>query len=425
MSTRTSSPIPETGPASTSIRRRRILVFCSTFPSAVQPIHGVFVKERVRHVAELPECDVRVVSPVPYFPPIRAFRRWYPLSQIPRREVVDGLEVDRPRYFLLPKLGAYFHPASMARASYASVARLEGEGAFDLIDSHFVYPDGVAAARLAERLGKPLVLTGRGEDILRFPSLPVVGDQIRWAIGRASALVALSEEIAEAMRANGAPQDKIHVIPNGVDCEKFRPHDRSEARRRLGLPQDRPIILSVGYRLERKGFHLLIDAIPEIRRRFPNVLVVIVGGQARWGQDYTAVIEERIRLSDVADHVRLVGPRPPEELPWWYSAADLFALLTSREGCPNVVMEALACGLPVAATPIGGIPEILADRRLGVVLDERSAAAAARGVTDALAASWEPAAICGEARRRSWQATAERICHVFEGVVQSRNCFER
>ena len=396
---------------------RRVLVFSSTFPSAVQPIHGVFVKERVRSVAGLPDREVRVVSPVPYFPPIRVFKRWYPLSQIPREEVVDGLEVVRPRYFLLPKVGRYFHPASMARAAYRSVSRLDREFGFDLIDAHFVYPDGVAAARLAARLGKPLVLTGRGEDILRFPQLPVLGRQIRGALAQATSLVALSDEIAEAMRACGAPAEKIHVIPNGVDCEKFRPLDRSEARRRLGLPEDRPVVLSVGYRLERKGFHVLVDAVAEIRRRHPDVLVVIVGGQARWGQDYSSVIEERIRVNGVSEHVRLIGPRPPEELPWWYGAADLFALLTNREGSPNVVLEALACGLPVVATPIGGIPEVLSDERLGLLLGERSAGAAASAVIEALSRSWDSAVIRQEAERRSWRATSEQVRDVFDRAV--------
>jgi len=422
MATSIETPLPiDAARGGTSGRpSRRVLVFSSTFPSAVQPIHGVFVKERVRWVAGLPDCEVRVVSPVPYFPPIRAFKRWYPLSQIPREEVVDGLEVVRPRYFLLPKVGGYFHPAAMARAAYRTVAGLDREFGFDLIDAHFVYPDGVAAARLAARLGKPLVITGRGEDILRFPQLPVLGRQIRGALAQATSLVALSSEIAEAMRANGAAHQKIRVIPNGVDCEKFRPLDRSEARRRLGLPEDRPILLSVGYRLERKGFHLLVDAIPQIRRHFPDVLVVIVGGQARWGQDYSAVIEERIRANGVADYVRLVGPRPPEELPWWYSTADLFVLLTSREGCPNVVMEALACGLPVVATPVGGIPEVLGHQRLGLVLEERSAGAAARGVVEAMSHTWDRAAIRREAQRRSWQATAEQVRDLFDDVVGSR-----
>ena len=398
-------------------RRRRILVFSSTFPSAVQPIHGVFVKERVCSVAALPGCEVRVVSPVPFFPPIRFLKRWYPLSQISRRETVDGLEVVRPRYPLLPKVGTFFHCAAMARASYRTARRIHREFEFDLIDAHFAYPDGVAAAQLARRLGKPLVITCRGEDILRSPKIPVVGDQIRRALKQADALVGLSREIGDAMIANGADADKVTIIPNGVDCEKFRPTDRTEARRRLDLPADARVVLSVGYRLQRKGFHLLVDAVAQIRRHVPDVLVVIVGGQARWGQDYTPEIEKRIRAHGVGDCVRLAGPRPPEELPIWYSAADVFALLTSREGSPNVLMEALACGLPAVATPVGGIPEILADRQLGILLRERSSREAARAVVEALSQKWDRAAIRRAAQRRSWPAAAERVRDVFHRVL--------
>jgi len=371
-------------------------------------------------VAELPDCEVRVVSPVPLFPPIRSFKRWYPLSQIPDHEVIDGLEVVRPRYFLLPKLGKYFHPFSMAWVSYRAIVNIQKQFDFELIDSHFVYPDGVAAAQLARRLNKPLVITGRGEDVLRFPGLPVIGPQIRRALGRADALVALSGEIAEAMISNGADPDKVAIIPNGVDCEKFRPSDRDAARRRLGLPHDRPVVLSVGYRLERKGFHILIDAVAKIRERFPNVLVVIVGGQARWGQDYTPVIEQRIEANNASDHVWLAGPQPPQELHDWYSAADLFALLTSREGSPNVVMEAMACGLPVVATAIGGIPQVLGDRKLGLLLRDRSADAAADGIVRALSQNWDRAAIRQAARRNSWQATAKQVRDVFDRALSAR-----
>jgi len=398
-------------------RRQRILVFSSPFPSSIQPIHGVFVKERVRNVAELPGCDVRVVSPVPFFPPIRRFKRWYPLSQIPREETIDGLGVVHPRYCLPPEVGCFFHSVAMARASYRTIARIRRDFDFDVIDAHFVYPEGAAAAQLARRFNKPLVITCRGEDILRFPRLPVVGRRIRRALKKATALVALSGEIADAMKANGAEPAKITVIPNGVDCAKFRPVARSEARRRLELPDNRPIVLSVGYRLERKGFHLLVDAVPQIRKRFPNVLVVVVGGQARWGQDYTSVIEERIRAGDVGDCVRLVGARRPEELPLWYSAADVFALLTSREGSPNVVMESLSCGLPVVATPVGGIPEVLSEAQLGLLLGDRSPATAADGIVEALSRSWDRSAIRRAAEKRSWQATAEHVHDVFDRVI--------
>ena len=396
-----------------------VLVLSSTFPSAVQPIHGVFVKERVCAVSQLPGVEARVISPVPYFPPIRRFKRWYPLSQISRNEMIQGLQVVRPRYFMPPKVGGYIHSALMYPAAMRAAAQIRRRFEFDLIDSHFVFPDGVLATTMAKRLGKPVVITGRGEDILRFPKFPLIGRQIRRALARADALVALSQEIAEAMIANGADADKITVIPNGVDCTKFQPIDRDEARRGLNLPTDRPVVLSVGYRLECKGFHLLVDAIPGIRERFPNVLVVIVGGQARWGQDYTSVIEERIRANNVADSIYLAGPRPPEELSKWYSAADQFVLLSSREGSPNVLMEALACGLPSVATPVGGIPDVLSDPRLGILLPERSAQAAAVGISEALAREWDRKEIRRVMQKRNWQRTAEQVNDVFKRAASN------
>jgi len=398
-------------------KTHRILSFGSTFPSSVHPIHGVFVKERIKNTDLLEGCDVKVVSPVPYFPPIKQFGRWYSFSQIPFFEKIDGLEVVRPRYFLLPKIGALFHPHSMAVSTFRTISKIQKSFDFDLIDAHFVYPDGVAAALCAKKFNKPLVITGRGEDILRFPGLPVVGEQIRWALKQANALVALSKEISEAMIVNGAQENKITIIPNGVDCDKYEPINNKEARKKLELPIDRPIILSVGYRLERKGFHLLIDAVPEIKKQFPDILIVIVGGEARWGEDYTPVIKNRIKKNNIRDHVILAGPRPPEELSLWYSASDIFTLMTSREGSPNVVMEALSCGLPVVAPPVGGIPEILSDSNLGILLKERTAKSAANGVMEALSKKWDRTLIRNITMNKSWQSVAKKVQKIFCNVL--------
>jgi teichuronic acid biosynthesis glycosyltransferase TuaC len=215
------------------------------------------------------------------------------------------------------------------------------------------------------------------------------------------------------MVAQGADPEKISVIPNGVDTDTFRPLPRDAARRQLGLPADRPIVLSVGYRLERKGFHLLAEATAAIKKQHPDVLVVIVGGAARWGQDCTELIERQIQRSDVGENVRLVGPRPPRELPLWYSAADVFTLLTSREGCPNALLEALACGLPAVATSIGEIPRILDDPRLGIVLPVRSAESGASGVLDALGRTWDRHYIRHVMEGRSWDRVSEQIDAVF------------
>ncbi|RPI90121.1 MAG: glycosyltransferase family 4 protein [Planctomycetaceae bacterium] len=401
--------------------RPRVLVLASTFPSAIQPIHGVFVKERVKAVAARGDFDVRVVSPTPWFPPLKMFPRWYPLSQIPARETVEGLQVMRPRYALAPKIGGYLHARLMSWGIGNSIARLRQEFPFDLIDAHFVYPDGVVGAMLGERYHVPVVMTARGEDMIRFPDLPVIGPAIRWGLKRASQLVGLSEELAQKMRENGGDPQRIRVISNGVDTAKFRPVPCDEARLRLGLPAGRKMIIGVGYLLERKGFHLAVEALRTVREQHPDAMLIIVGGVARWGQDYSAEIRETIRRTGLEDHVRLVGARPPDELYLWYSSADLFTILSSREGSPNAPLEALACGVPIVATPIGSIPQVLSRQGLGLMLPERSAQAAARGLSDALAMTWDRAAIRAWAVENSWGSVAEQVAATFRDALRERS----
>ena len=403
--------------AKTGGSRRRILVLSSPFPSNASPNDGVFVKERVRAVADLPGYEVRVVSPVPYFPPIRWFKRWYRWSQFPREEVFADLRIARPRYFQVPKLGGYVESSLMYRAVRREVDRIRREFDFDLIDAHWAYPNGVVAARLGERYDRPVVMTGRGADLLLCPGLPLVGQRIRAALGSATQCIALSRQIAEAMVAHGADADRVTVVPNGVDCDRFRPLDRDEARRKLGLPPTADIVLSVGDLFENKGFHLLVDAVATLRREHPDVSLVIVGGPPQHGTDYSREIERRVAGHHAESYVRLVGRRPHDELPWWYSAADVFALLSAREGSPNVLMEALACGVPAVATPVGGIPDVLEDSRLGVLLTERSGEAAAAGIAQALLGNWSRQSIRDVLETRSWQATAEQVAQVFENAL--------
>ena len=396
---------------------KNILVVSSTFPSRIQPIHGVFVKERLRSVAALPHYDVSVVAPTPYFPPVKVFSRWYMFSQLPRSEDVDDLPVYRPRYFLPPKLGGFFHPQLMAAAVRRGVDHFGGRNQFDLVDAHFIYPDGVAGAYFARSAGLPLVITCRGEDILSIPDLPMCGAPVRFALKQATCLVALSEEIRDRMLELGAEKNKIKLIPNGVATDSFRPMDQREAKRLCGLPQEGPTIVSVGYRLERKGFHLLIEAASHLREEYPYLRLAIVGGTARWGQDFTKVIEKTILDFHMQDHVVLVGPQQQQDLAKWYSAADLFGLMTSREGSPNVLMEALACGTPAMATPVGGIPSVL-NSKLGVLLPERSVGAAIKGLRQALSENWDRKHIREHMELRNWQSTASKVDEVFQTALE-------
>ncbi len=398
--------------------RRRVLVWASTFPTKVQPLHGVFVKERAVAMAQLERYDLKVVSPTPYFPPIKAFPRWYALSQIPKSETIDSLEVLRPRYPMLPKIGGYFHAGLMDLGVRSRVARMHKATPFELIDSHFVYPDGVAAVMSAQRLGLPVILTARGEDMLRFPDLPKVGDAIRWALPKATRLIALSEELAERMVANGADRSRVTVISNGVDIGKHRWLPRDEARRLVGLPIDRKIVVGLGTLQPRKGFPMMVEALKQVRDRIPDAMLVIVGGSHRSGSDDTEQIHKTIDAMGLRDHVVLAGPQLPADVHKWLSAGDLFALMSWGEGSPNALMEAFACGLPAVSTAVGSVPQLLANPGLGLVMAERSATAAATAMIEAFQRPWDRAAIHEFARSQSWQSVAERVATVFEQALE-------
>lgn len=393
----------------TSARPLRILVVSVTFPSAAFPNYGVFVKERVKAVSQLPGIDVRVIAPVPYFPKIKGFERWSHWAEAPHEETVDGLQVTRPRYFLPPKLGGFFHGDLLYPAVKRAARKIHQTFPFDVIDAHFVHPSGVAAVRLGKAFNVPVIMTGRGEDMLKFPQSRLKGPRIRWAIRNAAHCVAVSREIAESFKANGAAPNKISVIPNGVDTEKFHPIPMHEARQKLGLPPDAKIIVTVGDRVERKGFHIAVDAMPKVLEQFPSTRLLIVGGPGQHGRDFTKEIERRIQSQNLGEHVRLVGRKPHHELKTWYSAADLFALLSSREGSPNVLLEALACGTPAVATPVGGIADELADPKLGLIVPTRSATETARVITQALGTNWDREQIRLQMEGRSWKKTALRV----------------
>jgi len=390
-------------------RRIKILVVSGAYPSCIDPSRGIFVHQRVRALAELPRVDVHVIAPTPWAPPVYAVAKWRDFSKMPRSEVFGGLTVDRPRYPLPPKVGGYFHPQLMAPTLLKSARRLRKKFQFDLIDAHFVYAAGAAATKVAKTLGIPICLTGRGEDMLRFPSMPFKGKRIRWALQNADAFVGVSRQIAEAMRTHGANPTRVATIPNGVDVDQFLSKPTEECRKLLGLPTDRQILLTVGDLLELKGFHVIIEALPEILKTHPNAMYVCVGGAGRYGRDYTSEIQSKIDRLGLGDRVLLAGPQNHNELVDWYNAADLYVLASSREGSPNALLEALACGLPAVATRVGGAPDELEPTGFGIVMAERTPEAAAKSICEALTKPWDRKGIRRAMENRSWISTAKAV----------------
>jgi glycosyltransferase involved in cell wall biosynthesis len=205
------------------------------------------------------------------------------------------------------------------------------------------------------------------------------------------------------MIALGVPETNIQVISNGVDTERFQPRDAKSARKQLGLPEEASIVVSAGSLIESKGHHLLIAAVAELARSFPKLRLYIIGEGA-----YRSRLEQLVRETRLQDRVFLFGTRPNEELNLWFSAADLSGLMSSREGWPNVVSEALACGTPVLATRAGGIPEIISSPELGMLV-ERNVQSITVGLERAITKPWNREEIARHSRSRSWDAVASEV----------------
>ena len=338
----------------------RLLTFSTLFPNAARPNHGVFVENRLRHLLATGAATSTVVAPVPWFPSTaRWFGDWARNARAPHTEQRNGLAVLHPRYPVLPRVGMSVAPWLLFRAMLPLVRAMHAREAFDAIDAHYFYPDGVAAVWLGRQLGLPVVITARGTDVTLFPRYAVPRRLIRGAIRGAAALISVSAALKAALVELGAPPGKVTVLRNGVDTTLFRPpDDRAAARRALGLRG--PTLISVGLLIERKGHHHVIEAM----RQLPEFGLLIVGE----GPDH-ARLAGLIERHGLGGRVRLLGPRPHAELPSLYGAADALVLASSREGWANVLLEAMACGTPVVASNIPGNPEVVREAAAGVIAE--------------------------------------------------------
>lgn len=393
----------------------RVLVLSTVFPNPRQPAFGVFVRERMRRVAS--HCELVVVAPIPWFP-FNGLIRGPAVSGIPTVEQQQGLRVYHPRFFCVPRYLKWGDGFFYACSLLPFLRRLRGEFPFDVIDAHFAYPDGVAAAVLGRLLGCPVMITLRGS-IVRLAEYRLHRPQLRWALATAGRVIAVSESLKQIAVGLGIASDAVRVIPNGVDLERFRPLDRRQARHALGLARERTILLSVGGLNLGKGHHRIVGLLPQLLARHPDLLYVIVGGE-RAGDSSRAVIEQLIQQHGLAAHVLLPGERPHDEIPLWLAAADLFCLATRSEGWANVLLESLACGRPVVTTRVGGNAEIVTSDALGLLVAAGDRGALASAILTALDRRWDTEALVAHAQAHSWDTTARSVLEELDHVRLKR-----
>lgn len=237
---------------------------------------------------------------------------------------------------------------------------------------------------------------------------------------RAARFVVLSRAFASVLAdSHAVAVDRIRIIPGGVDTERFAPiHSREAARRLLGWPGDRPIVLVVRRLVRRMGLEDLIASVKHARAALPDVLVLIAGSGPLFDE-----LQARAAADGVADSVRLLGFVPDEQLPLAYQAADVSMVPSvALEGFGLIVAESLASGTPALVTAVGGLPETIADLAPQCVIRERGPQALAAAMVDALSGTRplpsREACVQYARERFDWAVVADRVREVYAEAVQ-------
>lgn len=326
------------------------------------------------------------------------------MKALPHDEQWGGLDVYRPQFMAIPRIGGRFNPRMIARAVLPLARKLHAEIGFDLIDAEFFYPDGPAAMHIAAELALPFTIKARGADIHHWGKQPGCREQILQAADKAAGLLAVSGALKADMVALGMDADKIRAHYTGLDQSRFVPRDRVTEKAKLGLTG--PVILSVGALIPRKNQNLLIDALPAL----PDV-TVLLAGKGESESDYRA-LADRIGVSN---RVRFLGSVPHDDLPALFAAADIMALVSESEGLANAWVEALACGTPIIASDVGGIRELVKTEAAGRIVD-RSPAAIAKAARAILASPPSPKDVAENVRAFSWDENARQLAAFFREV---------
>jgi glycosyltransferase involved in cell wall biosynthesis len=393
----------------------KVLLISSIFPNSTEKERGIFTYRIATAMKSM--CRMEVIAPLPWVPPIvkrLGGGRKFIHANVPSQENLGGLTVHHPRYLVIPKFMSFTHPLFLYARLLCLTAKLNRKDPIDIINAHWLFPDGVAATWVARRLGKPLVLTGLGCDVNHYPSLLFRGEQPKRALNNANLITVKGTALKQKILLMGIKENKVTVIPNGLDFGQFKVIDRIEARHRLGIPENLPFVLFVGSLDQIKGGEYLIEALKEMARypdSFPHLLMLGDGPQQE------ALLSRAEKLG-IADRVSFLGKRPHNEIPLWMNAADVFCLPSIREGRPNVLLEALACGTPVVASGVGSVPEIINENngRIAKTKDPKNLSVQIRSCVQR---SWDREAIRNSLNRITWEECAASYIAAFKTAFRN------
>ena len=337
-----------------------LLVVAISFPSPEYPYRGAFIGEQVRRLSDHVE-RITVISPTTYVPALAKRSRAAAQASLPLRYelVKDRCEVLFPRYLKAPgQAFLWWTTAQWCRLVSKTVAELAQTRPVSLIHANAGSESSWSAIQVAKRYGIPCVVTYQGTEV----HTTLANRQKGWKLCRdsfrlADLNISVSRSIEGILKAHAQPQGRCEVMLRGVDLRMFFPSSTKDARR--------PIVLFVGRITEAKGVFDLLEAWGRVVARCPNAELWVVGADQTNGR-----IDREVHSSKYGNSIKIIPPLPLADVAELMRQAQVFCLPSHGEGTPNSVMEALACGLPVVATTVGGIPDIVESNRTGILVQQ-------------------------------------------------------
>ncbi len=380
----------------------RVLTFTSLYPNKIDPRHGIFVKNRMTYFDQIENISRKVIAPVQYFPLLGLFPRgkFHRYNQVPKMEIQRDITVYHPRYMTIPGTSLIDAAGAMVSAADKILPTIyPDQGTFDLVDGHYLYPDGVAAYKIAQKYDKPLILTARGSDVNFWMAQAAQKEKILPALNYASKIICVSAALKNRLIEHGIPADKITVIMNGVDRAIFNANQRPV---RAGK-----YLLSIGNLVPLKGHEYILRALAKL----PDEKLIIIGSGP-----LDAHLKKLAQRLNIVSSVTFLPNIPHDELADYYRNAKCTILMSSMEGMPNVILESLACGTPVIATNVGGISEVVTKDN-GILITERKTDALTDALKTALPHTWNHKQISSDMSHLDWHETARQLHLCFEQAL--------
>ena len=406
------------------------MVLSLEYPKPSLPFQGAFTAQFAKALAK--QSQVTVICPTPWFPKSKILLSFFPEKKpwttIPKTHIDGNIKIHYLPFFTVPFIFRYLNALSIALACRKTVKNIHSTNAIDVLHAYGVYPDGVAAALLSKWLNIPNVITALGSDVNKEMQVTLKRKQSLWGLHRAATVIGVSKDLVKTLIHYGVNKNKVHWVPTGVcrttfkaqpvssDSKTTNDHDivSDQLLSSSALDTSKKIVLFVGRLHPVKGLEILLEAASILKKEKRLGFVIVLIGEGPLLQSLSNSAE----ALGISESVIFIGPQPQTIVAQWMHAANLLCLPSHMEGLPNVILEALAQSLPVVASNVGGIPEVITHNKNGLLVPANQADKLAEALICCLAKAWDKKLIAQSVEFAQWESIIESHLTIYADSAQ-------